>query len=88
MNRGSRGRPSNTRRLFSHTTWKSWFGGTRYKQSVRDQILTARTAAAASSIYFDALTRNRWASSGTKTKWRRALEGVQQRDRRAQLLAR
>lgn len=83
MTRGSRGRPSNTRRLFSRSTWKSLFGGRRYREkSVRDQILGARTPADASSIYFDALSRNRWASEGTRAKWRRALEGVQRRDLR------
>lgn len=78
-----RGRPNNRARLFSRSTWRRLFGGRRYReQSVRDRILAARTAADASSTYLDALGRNRWASQGTKAKWRRALEGVQRRDLR------
>lgn len=69
-------------RLFSRSTWQRFFGGRRYKKSIRDQILAARTPADASSTYFDALNRNRWASDGTRAKWRRALEGVQRRDLR------
>jgi hypothetical protein len=80
---GTRGRARNIARLFSHSTWKRIVGGRKYREkSVRDRILTARTPADASSVYFDAVSRNRWASEGTKTKWRRALEGVQRRDLR------